>query len=429
LRQFISAIFILSLGICCLASPQSSPTTAKIGTLRFKGLQHFTETQVLAAIDVRTGAIFDKQQLDAATQRLAQSGAFQEVSYSYRPAGGTVAVEFVVKETTKFHRCTFDNFVWMPENELQSLLRERVPFYDGTAPEAGDILDEISSALENQAKSQHISGTVSHMQYGGLGDTHWEHLFSFAGPTIKVTIVHFTGTHGIEESALIREGKSLIGDYSMVECRAFGRLTFPDYYRERGYLKVEFAEPSAQIAKHIEGSNAFDIQVSYPVKEGLLYQFAGAQWESNTVYTGQNLDGFLGMKAGEVANSKNIEAGWEAIKKEYGKRGYITAELKHNAIFDEANRKVRFQVQVSEGEQYRMGTFALAGFPADLSDKLQSKWQLKAGEVYDASYIDGYLKKELGPALGKFGNKPPKITRKESVNSAQRIVDIALQVE
>ncbi|GAC1675742.1 MAG: hypothetical protein PVS2B2_10960 [Candidatus Acidiferrum sp.] len=430
MRQLIWVVFLLSAGISRAAAPQSSPTSLKVGAIHFKGLQHFTEAQALAAIDLQPGALFAQDRLDAAIRRLGQSGAFQEVRYSYRSEAGAMTVEFAVKEAARFHRCAFDNFIWMQDSELQSLLREKVPFYDGTAPESGSILDDISAVLESAARSHHISGVVNRIQYGHLDDPHWEHLFSLVGPAIKVTSLHFTGTQAVEESALIREGKLLIGrDYSMVQCRAYGRATFPDYYRERGYLKVEVAEPSAQIAAHSEGSNSFDIQVTYPVKEGAAYQWNGAQWEANRVYASQDLDGFMGMKPGEIANEKKIEAGWEAVQKEYGKHGYIEAQLKHAAIFNDANRKVRFQVQVQEGEQYRMWTFVVTGFPPELANKLQSKWRLKTGDVFDASYLSDSFKKELGTMLGKYGSNFPKITSDMTPNRTQRNVDVSLRVE
>jgi outer membrane protein assembly factor BamA len=430
MRQVILVVLLLTSGFPPAAAPQSSPTGPKLGAIHFKGLQHFTEAQVLAAVDLQPGAVFARDRLDTATQILAQSGAFQEVRYNYRPEAGAMTVEFAVKEVARFHRCAFDNFVWMQDSELQSLLREKIPFYDGSAPESGTILAEISAVLEGVARSHHISGAVNRIQYGGLGDPHWEHLFSFAGPAIKVTSLRFAGTQAIEEGALVREGKPLIGrDYSMVQCREYGRATFPDYYRERGYLKVEVAEPSAQIAKHTEGSDSFDIQVSYPVAEGSAYQWNGAQWEANRVYPGQDLDRFMGMKSGEIANAKKIEAGWEAIRNEYGKQGYIEAQLEHNAIFDDANRRVLYHVLFNEGEQYRMGSFSMAGFPPDIAAKVQSRWRLKPGEVFDASYLSDFFKKELVPALAKYGSKLPKITSNETPNRTQRIVDVSLRVE
>jgi outer membrane protein insertion porin family len=423
-------VFLLSSVFPRTASPQSSPRGAKVGAIHVKGLQHFTEAQVLAAVDLRPGAVFAQDSLEAATKRLGQSGAFQEVRYSYRSEAGAMTVEFAVKEAARFHRCAFDNFVWMQDSELQSLLREKVPFYDGSAPESGNILDEISAVLESMARSHHISGAVNRIQYGRLGDPRWEHLFSLAGPAIKITSLHFTGTQAIEESALIHEGKTLIGrDYSMVQCRAYGRATFPDYYGERGYLKVEVAEPSVQVANHTEGSDSFDIQVVYPVKEGFAFQWDGAQWEANHVYPPQELDGIMGMKPGEIANAKKIEAGWEAIQKDYGKHGYIETQLMRDPIFDDLNRKVRYRVQVNEGEQYRMGTFTVTGLPPDIAAKLQSKWRLKTGDVFDASYLGDFSKKELGVVLAKYGNNLPKITSNMTPNRAQGSVDVSLRIE
>jgi outer membrane protein assembly factor BamA len=430
MHQSISGIFIFLFAFSPIVFGQSTRPPNKIAAVHCKGLQHFTETQFLAAINIHIGETFDKQQINAGVQKLAQSGAFQEISYSYQPTGGVVTLEFVVKEATKFHHCVFDNFVWMPESELQAMLREKVPLYDGSAPENGGVLDEISAALENAASRQHLSGTVGHIQLGVLGGRDWEHVFSITGPAIKISNVHFTGTQKIEEIALVREGKSLIDrQYSLVECRQYGSLTFPEYYRERGFLRVKVGEPSAQISKHDEGNTTFEVQVSYPVTEGLQYQFDGVQWQSNVVLTEQKLDRFLGLKPGEIANSKKLEAGWAAIEKEYGTQGYIDANFEPNPIFDDTTQKVRFQVPVQEGQQYRMGTFNVTGLPPELVAKLQSKWRLKSGQVYDASYMLEFYKKELPSVLGQYGNNSIKVVPKETKNSAQQTVDMDLHFQ
>jgi outer membrane protein assembly factor BamA len=150
-------------------------TDKKISSVHCKGLKRFSEAQLRSLIKIPPGSPFEPALLEAATQALGATGAFNEVRYSYRPVTGGVAVEFQVKESVSFRRCTFDNFPFATDAEIRSFITSQVPLYDGFAPDAGNMLDQISTSLESLAKSKGISASVSHLPYTklGNGDCHW----------------------------------------------------------------------------------------------------------------------------------------------------------------------------------------------------------------------------------------------------------------
>jgi len=47
-------------------------------------------------------------------------------------------------------------------------------------------------------------------------------------------------------------------------------------------------------------------------------------------------------------------------------------------------------MDISEGEQYRLGTLEFAGNP-NLAEKLRPRWELEFGQPYDASYIKKFV--------------------------------------
>src|SRR5262249_25738386 len=123
----------LALGIAT-AAPQTSQTP-KIASIRVLGLSRFSEAQVVSATGLAIGQAFNAKQLDAVVAKLGQSGAFQEITYTYRPEGSDVALQFKVKEESKLRPCLFENFVWASDSELDTRLKKEVSFYIGAAPE------------------------------------------------------------------------------------------------------------------------------------------------------------------------------------------------------------------------------------------------------------------------------------------------------
>jgi outer membrane protein assembly factor BamA len=431
--QTFLRIFTITVSGCLLAptlSAQSKPAPV-IGAIHSSGQKRFSEGQVIAASGARTGQVFDVNAIEAATQKLGQSGAFEEVQFKYRPENGKMAVEFVVREAAKFHRCTFDNFVWASTKEIEDFIRKEVPLFDGYAPESGDLPDDISGSLERFLQQRHIVGHVERVQFGrSIGDPNWEHLFTVNGPVVKVQGVAFEGVKGIDVGLLQKEAKPLVGrNYSFVDCRTYAAAAFVPVYRERGFLKVEVGSPESQLSKQTQGPNEFSIQVTYPVKEGLAYDWEAAKWDGNQAKTSAELGALLGMKHGGRANGKKLDEGWEAIQQAYGKKGYVEVRLKPEGVYDDANRRVEFHVAVSEGPQYAMGTLSISGVPLGTGERLKNKWRLRKGDVYDASYVKEFMKTELYPELPVPGGRVPKVQFNIKPDRSNHIVDVSIQVQ
>ena len=412
------------------AKPQAQTSAPKLAAIHATGQKRYSEAQVVAATGLQTGLVFDSNALNAAADRLARSGAFEEVKFRYHPEGGQMTVEFTVKEASKFHRCTFDNFVWFSAQELEDHLRKEVPLYDVLAPESGDLLDEIVVSLQRLVQNHGIITQVEHTHYGKLGSPDWEHLFIATGPSLKIQSVQFQGAKGMDEAVLHHEALQLVGqNFSIVFCRAYAAAAFVPLYRGRGYLRVQIGNASAQVLKHANGTNEFEIQVTYPVTEGMAYDWERAEWSGNRVFAPADLDEALGMKRGSLADGKKIDLGWEAISKAYGKKGYLEAKLNPEPVYDNINRRVSFRVPITEGPQYRMGSLMLSGMPPTAARELQARWRLKTSDVYDASYLTDFLKEQAFPILAGSSGRMANIHTEVHPDRTRLTVEVSIRVD
>lgn len=427
----ILAIFVPSSAVASTWHVQAAGAAAKIGSVRVNGQKRFSAEQVIAATGLKPGQTFTVKDLDEAAERLGKSGAFPDVSYSYVPQGGQIAVEFKVEETTKFRECVFDNFVWLTSDEIQSGLKKDVPLYIGVAPETGGLLDDISRALEKLSQAKRIKvQVIRRIDQARIGDPNWSHLYIAEGAQIKVQSLRFAGTLTVSPNDLQKEAARLIGrDYSLFQCELFGSAAIVPFYRERGYLQVKIGTPAPQIMSHPDGSSEFVVEVVYPVTEGSVYRWSAAEWSGNQVMAAAALEDATSMKADDVANAKRIEEGWEAAKKLYSKSGYIEAKLLPEPVFDEASRRVHFRVAVTEGPQYRMGNFQVSGVPPPAVERLKSRWRLKEGDIFDGSYPGEFTSKELHVALQGVGKAPTKFKVMTVPDRERHVVNVSYQFE
>ncbi|MBZ5528960.1 MAG: hypothetical protein LAN71_13800 [Acidobacteriia bacterium] len=412
------------------AAAQTHPAERRLGSMRVTGQKHYSEQQILAASGLHKDDPFNDNALNAATQRLGQTGAFEQVSFRYRFAGERAEVEFLVKEAGKFHRCSFGNFIWGDPRELEERLRREVPLYDGQAPESGGMLDEIAASLERYLKTKGVAGTVEQTRIGALNDANWDHLFLVKGPRIKIQSVAFQGRQAVEEAVLQREAKPLIGrNYSLMDCMLFGQGTLVPFYRERGYLRMRIEEPLAKVLQHVEGSNDYTMEIAYRLTEGIAYRWEPAEWTGNRVLSAGELDKMTKMKPGEVAGEKKIAQGWETIAQMYAGKGYVAARLKAEPVFDDTAATVHFRVTILEGAQYRMGKFEVDGASEALEKRLRGKWRLQSGEIFDGGSVKEYMQAAFRPGALASAEGAGRVSVETHLNEENLTVDVLLHVQ
>jgi outer membrane protein assembly factor BamA len=410
---------------------QTNREVEKIGSIRVTGEKRFSAEQVIAATGLKPGQDFDAKELDAVAERLGKSGAFTDLTYSYVPEGGLMSITFKVEESPKFRRPVFDNFVWLSDEEIQAGLKRELPLYDGMVPETGGTRDEIPAVLEKLSKEKGVPVRVSlRIQQTSIGDTNWFFMYAAEGAEVKVQSLRFTGDLAVNQGNLQKEVAGLLGgDYSAFQSRLFATAKLLPYYRERGYLEAKVEREEPKILSHTEGSHEFKVEVVYAVEAGSVYRWDAAEWSGNPAIAADRLEAATGMKPNDLANGLKIEEGWGAVQKEYGKIGYIEARVFPKAVFDEKNLRVHYRVIVTEGPQYHMGSFAIAGLPSKALERLKDRWRLKPGDVYDASYPLEFVSKEVFPSMRGSGGRVPKVLTRMAPNREQHVMDVAVNVE
>jgi outer membrane protein insertion porin family len=410
---------------------QSAAPAAKIGAIRISGQRKFSAEQVIAATGLKVGQAFSQKDLDAVAARLGNSGVFPTISYSYVPEGGLISIEFKVDEATKFRACVFDNFVWVSDDEIQTRLKKDVALYTGVAPETGDMLDQISGALEKLSQEKGVTVHVARrLEAAQIGDPNWSHLYSAEGPKVRIQSFRFTGASAVKPGDLEHEAEKFIGrDYSLFRCNLFGSSTIVPFYRERGYLRASLETPKVNILSRSVDSTDFAVEVSYAVTEGSAYKWGKPEWSGNQAIATNELDGLTGMKPGELANGKKIEDGWDAVRKAYSKSGYFESSLRPEPVMEEDSKAVHYRVTVTEGPQYRMGSFVVVGLPPAAVEKLKKKWRLKEGDVFDQTAASDFMKKDAISVLHGFLTPSSKVRLTTQPDRQRHVVNVTFQVQ
>jgi outer membrane protein assembly factor BamA len=97
------------------------------------------------------------------------------------------------------------------------------------------------------------------------------------------------------------------------------------------------------------------------------------------------------LKTGDLFTKSKIAAGLEGMRRLVSSRGFLDFVSIPDTILDSAST-VRLNIEVREGPQYRMDKLEITG-PPEVAEKLQARWELEPGAVFDAGYIRTFLEK------------------------------------
>ena len=423
----LALIFIIAASVALAQSPR------KIAKVEVEGLQRLSLVEVIEVSGLKTGSVFAIADVDAAGQRLVDSGLFAKVGYQTRTNGNLVTVIFQVEEMKGGQSpVVFDNFVWFTRDELTAAIKREVPSYNGTASDSGNMTDLIKLALQKLLDEKQIKGTVEYAPFQVSLGSKQEHLFSVNGVPIPICTLKFPGAKNIGEEKLVRSSSQLTSaDYSLKGAIAFGTFVLSPLYREVGQLRARFDDPIPQL----ENSEACKggVNLAMPVVEGPVYSWNKAEWVGNQKLSSAELDSALGMRTGEVANGVKFDKALLEAKKAYGQIGYLNADLQAVPEFDDPATKVSYRITVKEGPQYRMGQLKVIGLTEAENARLEERWRLKPGDVFNANYLGQFLRNDARDLLQSIflnrqaqGKKPYRLEPQTKPNRQTLDVDVVI---
>jgi len=432
MKRLTNHLRILLIIIAAAASAVAQDARV-ISKIEFEGLRQIAVEEALATSGLKANQPFKLDDIDAAAQRLLDSGVFKQVGYRTRTAANKVTITFQVEEAGGGESpVVFDNFIWFSEEQLMEAVRREVPLFAGRAPNVGKMPEAIKQALQQLLTEQKISGTVEYLASQDLSGRMLGHIFSVTGVKMPICALHFPGAANLSEEKLAGVAKELFEtDYSSEIVRGFAGMKLVAAYREVGQLRAKFAPPVGKLDPKCKNG----VDVTLPVAEGLIYTWGGFDWTGANALTADQLNSALGVKPGDVANGLKFDRGLIDVAKAYGRQGHIQMRVRPVPEFDDNARKVSYKIDVNEGPQYRMGGLLFKGLAERDAKALRDVWRMKRGDVFDQGYLDDYFKQEAGRALIRLyeerrnaGKPPPQLRSDLKVNRESLTVDVMLEL-
>jgi outer membrane protein assembly factor BamA len=401
---------------------QSVPSFRLAGVKVIGSTRH-EESEIILATGLKLAGGTSPEGLKEAANKLASTGAFAQVNYRYETRGDALTVEFTVKDTPELLPCSFENFVWFSKEELIRGLHSRVPLFDGQAPPSGGMLESVSSALMAMLEDRGIHAQVQFAPRAKIGGPVQGIQFRVVGVTVPVRKVEFTGVQQIDPAWLQEAARPLLNkDFDASFIKDFCRESIASVYLQRGYLRAEFGDPVPQLLRRDEPPNSALITI--PVSEGSQYQLKGIGWSGSSVIPYGDLEKSIRAVVGSPVNAVQLQQDVFALPMLFHPKGYITAVVKSKELLDDAAHTVAYQLQVDQGDLYRLGKLEMTGLDDFHLRSLEKLCRMQPGDPYDRTYWTRFSRenaRNLPPNPSGWNVKP-----QETIHSDTKSVDVRL---
>lgn len=402
-----SLCFLFFAPACEVRAQAPAPATAVLSDVRVQGLKSLSADQVIALAELQKGAQVAKADLQAAADRMLQTGLFAKVNYSFQTKAEELTVTFQLEEAPRVP-VYYDNIAWFGDSELNDAIRAKLPFFDGTLPDGGAVVDQAAEALKDFFSVHHLELELEHeLLASPIGEGNVQR-FSVQQSPFFIASVDFSDPSAAASHVV----QLALAD--SVQGKRFSRMTIDlflaeqlrPFYIEKGFLRVKLGPPEIRLTGDPTKKLPEQLPIFVPIKTGPVYRFKNVTWSGNAILSTITLTNEIGLKPGDVADGMQIEGSWDRVREEYGQRGYLDAKVNPVATYDDQATTVSYAVSVVEGPQYHYNSLVLTGLSLAAEKKLQQMWPVQEGAVFDKQAFEKLLTKLQTRPADVFGDLP-----------------------
>ena len=373
----------------------------KLIALKVTGTARYTDKEILGASGLQIGQNAADADFKEAVRRLGDSGLFSEAVYSYTSSDNGTKLELQLADTdkSKLVPAHFENFVWFTDDELQAALQRSVPLFKQVLPITGNLPDRVSEALQTLLSEKQLPGRVDFLRNADESTGKVTAIdYRVEEISFRIRNLEFPGASPEQSALLVTAARRLTGaEYGRSSLAAVAKFDLLPVYLQRGYLKAAFGQSDARVvpptspAADAQKSADLEVDAIIPVTPGKMYSTSSVEWKGNSAIATAEVAPLLHLPPGQPADGVRLLRDIDTVGKLYRSRGYMAVHIKPDAQFDDQKNTVHYDVNIVEGDLYKMGELEILGLDTQAKARMQAAWRLPEGEPYNADYPTKFL--------------------------------------
>jgi outer membrane protein assembly factor BamA len=357
-------------------------------TIRIDAPPAVDTAEALRIAALPTNTPLTKQQIEAALQRIADTGLFSDVGYTVNAAA--LVIKLTPSASSQLQPAHFSNFVWWQPAELESLLEAAVPGYHGQLPLAGTLTDQVKTALVALLHAKGVDATVDAHQNGLAADSV---TLSIMSPSIVIGDVELHNALPALLPQLKAVQHRLHGeDFDIAETTKAVQDSVNDVYRNAGYLAVDTSAPTTS-APH-KDMLTYAVDLSATITPSEIYHVTSISIHAQPPVSEGDLAKAANIKPGDVASLAAQRLARAEMQKLYADQGYLEAKVLFTPHQDNAAHTVEYVCNFVPGEVYRFASIDTSALALDQQAAFAHAFTVAPGTI-----ADGKLSAAVAQAL------------------------------
>ena len=382
---------LLVFALSAFTLPAMAQYTA--GIITFSGAPASQQTALADTAKLHTGEAFSAADLQAAAQRLSDTGFFDDVQVALQGPFKSIAVKFSLKPISPaaIVQVSFGNLFWFTPEELATGIRARVPLFGPSLPEAGTLIDATQAALADMLHQRGINGRLTHDVSEPSPERQARVVtFRVSSPRVVVASVHLNGISAEFAPAFRERAGKVVGsplDDGLEHRSTNERLLLP--YLDAGYLNAHIDDrvltPTTTTPDKIE------LDLAGRVVPGPLLHLGALTWTGTPELSNADFAAVTSMHTGDPASITSLSKTVASIAAPYHKEGYADIVIEAVPTIDTSAGTVSYVFTPIPGEQYRIHTITPEGLTPAQQVDFDRGWKMKSGDLFNTDYIAHFI--------------------------------------
>jgi outer membrane protein insertion porin family len=396
LKLPLAAIAALCLAVVCStgsASAAAAPTYT-LKNLVFDGTVPYSQQSLEAATGLKPGDTIDQKGLEAVSQKLIDTGAFDDLQARFDGPYKAITIIFKIKpaDPSRLLTAGFENFVWFTPEELTAELQKRVPLFNGTVPEAGNEQQVILDALTQMLAAKGIAAKItvepiapSPAQPVRVAE------FRVEAPSVRIHSITLTGVTPSFATSTNKVVQALTG---MRYNEGLTAESLPSellvIYKNAGYQAASLSGLTRTVVSST--GNHVDVDVAATIAPGDIYRLSTLDWPGSPVMSAQEFTAVAKLHPGDVVSQRALLESLNNLEAAYHARGYMDVAIAATPKLDTDTHQISFTISVTPGAQYTLKSVTPQNLSAAQLKDFDLGWRLHPGDIYNENYVATFLK-------------------------------------
>ena len=350
-------------------------------TIRIDAPPTVDTAEALRIAALPANAPLTKQQIEAALQRILDTGLFADVAYTVNSSA--LVIKLTPSASSQLQPAHFSNFVWWQPAELESLLEAAVPAYHGQLPLAGTLTDQVKAALVSLLHTKGVDATVNATEPPTAREAPSATTLPIVSPSILIGDVHLQNALPTLNPQLKKIQDRLHGqDFDLTETTKSLQESVNDIYSDAGYLAVHTSAPTYS-APHKDLLN-YAVDLTSTITPGDIYHLATITLHAAPPIAEADLAKAANLHPGDIASPAAERLARAEMQNLYAEQGYLAAQALFTPHQDDAAHTVDYAYTFVPGDLYHFASIDTSALALDQQAAFARAFTIPPGAPADA---------------------------------------------